>query len=136
YFDSANFDGQAHRARELTTPNSGRVVGNIPANPQPRFTRVDSQLDFDWWDSAPRQDLNDDDFGVRWTGYLMAPVTGTYELGARALNAFELYLDDKLVVQSNSTSGFNYRSAPVALEAGKLYAIRFDFHEYLGDAMV
>jgi beta-glucosidase len=52
------------------------------------------------------------------------------------LNAFELYLDDKLVVQSNSTSGFNYRSAPVALEAGKLYAIRLDFHEYLGDAMV
>ena len=134
YFDSANFDGQAHRARELTTPNSGQFIGDIPQNPQPRFTRVDPQIDFNWWDGAPRQDLNDDNFGVRWTGYLSAPATGTYQLGARAMNGFELYLDGKLIARSNSTSGFNYQFAPVSLEAGKFYAIRLDYHEYLGDA--
>ena len=136
YFDSANFDGRAHRARELTTPNSGQVVGNIPQNPQPRFTRVDPQVDFNWWDAAPRPDLNDDDFGVRWTGFLSAPVTGTYQLGARALNGFELYFDGRQIARGNSTSGFNYQFAPVTLEAGKQYAIRLDYHEYLGDAMV
>lgn len=136
YYDTANFDGQAHRARELTTPNSGRVVGNIPTNPQPRFARVDPQVDFNWWDGAPQAGLNDDDFGVRWSGYLSPPVSGTYQLGARALNGFELYLDDKQIARGNSTSGYNYQFAPVTLEAGKQYAVRLDYHEYLGDAMV
>ena len=136
YFNSANFDGVAHRPRELTTPNSGRSVGEVPRNLQPLFTRMDPQIDFNWWDGSPRQDLNDDDFGVRWTGFLSAPVSGTYQLGARGLNAFELYLDGKLIVRANRTSGLNYVYAPVALEAGKLYAIRLDYHQYLGDASI
>ena len=136
YFDSASFDGEAHRPRELTTPNSGQFVGPIPSNPQARFTRVDPQVNFDWWDAAPREDLNDDDFGVRWTGYLAAPASGPYQIGFRALNGCELYLDDKLVVRANGTSGRTYRYASVVLEAGKLYAIRLDYHEYLGDASV
>ena len=37
-------------------------------NPKPLFTRVDAKIDFEWWDGAPRADMNDDDFGVRWTG--------------------------------------------------------------------
>ena len=136
YFNSSNFDGVLHQPREQTTPRSDRLVGVIPPNPQPLLTRVDPQIDFNWWDGAPRPDLNDDDFGVRWTGYLSAPVTGTYQLGARALNAFELYLDNQLVVESNSTSGLNYRSGPVELEAGRLYPVRLNFHEYAGDASV
>lgn len=136
YFTSANFDGVAHRPREFTTPNSGRSVGEIPSNLQPLFTRIDPEIDFNWWDASPRQELNDDDFGVRWTGFLSAPASGTYQLGARGLNAFELYLDGKLVVRANRTSGLNYVYAPVTLEAGKLYAIRLDYHEYLGDASI
>ena len=90
----------------------------IPANPQPLFTRVDPQVDFQWWDGAPRQDMNDDDFGVRWTGYLSAPVSGTYQLGAIGMNAYELYLDGKELVRANSIHGFNYEYAPVELKGG------------------
>ena len=135
YFTSANFDGQLHRPRELTVPNSGKLIGRIPQNPTPLFTRVDPQIDFHWWDGAPRQDMDDDDFGVRWTGYLSAPVSGTYQLGAAGVNAFELYLDGKLLTKFNSIhGGRTYQSASVELEAGKLYPIRLDFHEYLNDA--
>ena len=136
YYASANFDGRRHQPREQTTPRSDALVGTIPTNPQPVFTRIDSLIDFNWWDGSPRADLNDDDFGVRWTGYLLAPATGTYQLGARGLNAFELYLDDKLVAQANGISGVNLRYAPVELEAGKLYPIRLDFHEFAGDATI
>ena len=134
YFNFANFDGQTHRPRELTTPASGKTVGQVPANPQPLFTRVDAQVDFNWWDGAPRPDMNDDDFGVRWTGYLAPPVTGAYQLGAVGVNAFELYLDDRLLVKGNTTHSRNYQFAPVELQAGKLYKIRLDYHEFVGDA--
>jgi len=99
YFASSNFDGNLHRPRELTVPNSGKLIGVVRADSSPLFTRVDPQVDFNWWDGAPRNDLNDDDFGVRWTGYLTPPVTGAYELGAAGLNAFELYLDGRRIVR-------------------------------------
>jgi len=134
YFAAGNFDGRAHRPRELTVPSSGQMVGQIPENPKPLFTRIDPQVDFNWWDGAPRLDMNDDDFGVRWTGYLSAPVTGTYQLGAVAVNAFELYVDDKPLVQGNNIHARSYVYAPVQLEAGKLHRIRLDYHEFVGDA--
>jgi beta-glucosidase len=136
YYNSANFDGRLHRPRELTVPNSGQFVGQIPANIKPLFTRIDREVNFNWWDGAPRKDMNDDDFGIRWTGYLSAPVTGTYQLGAEAMNAFELYFEDKLLVRSTSVHGGDLRYAPVNLEAGKLYKLRLDFHEFVNEASV
>jgi len=134
YYASANFDGVAHRPAELTYPSSGKVVGQIPNNPAPAYTSVDSKIDFYWWDGAPATRLPDDDFGVRWTGYLAPPTSGVYQLGALGLNAYELYLDGKQIVKSSSIHGFNYQYAPVTLEAGKHYPIRLDYHEFVGDA--
>jgi len=136
YFNSSNFDGKPHRPRELTVPSSGKLVGEVPRDPKPLFIRVDAQVDFHWWDGAPRPDMNDDDFGVRWTGYLSAPAGGTYQLGAMGMNAFELYFDGKPLVQFNSIHGRTYRYAPVKLQAGKLYPIRLDYHEFLNDANI
>ncbi len=134
YFDSANFDGKQHRPRELTYPSSGQLVGQIPTDPKPLFTRIDPQVDFHWWDGAPRTGMNDDDFGVRWTGYLKAPASGRYEIAANGLNAFELYLDGKRIADLNNIHERNYRSSAVNLEAGKLYQIRLDYREFVGDA--
>ena len=134
YFGVSNFDGKPHRQRELTWPNSGKMVGDVPKDVKPLFTRVDSQIDSHWENGAPRPDMNDDDFGVRWTGYLSAPVSGTYQLGAIGLNAFEVYLDGKPLVDFNGIHERSYQYAPVTLEAGKLYALRVDFHEYVNDA--
>jgi beta-glucosidase len=134
YYNSSNFDGKAHRPRELTYPNSGKMIGDVPRDVKPLFTRVDPQINFQWLDGAPRAGMNDDDFGVRWTGYLAAPVSGTYQLGAIGLNAFELYLDGKPIVNFNNIHEHSYRYEEVKLEAGKLYPIRLDYHEFLNDA--
>jgi len=134
YYATANFDGKQHRPRELTYPSSGQLVGQVPRDPKPLFTRVDPQVDFRWWDGAPREDMNDDDFGVRWNGYLSAPADGRYQLGAIGMNAFELYLDGKLVAQRSDIHERSYRYSPVDLQAGKLYPVRLDFHEFVGEA--
>ena len=117
-------------------PNSGKRVGAIPSNPAPLFTRIDPVIDFQWWDGAPRQDMNDDDFGVRWTGFLSAPTTGAYQVGAIGMNAFELYLDGKLIVQFNGIHDRAYRAAAVVLQAGQLYPVSLNFHEYVNDASI
>jgi beta-glucosidase len=134
YYNAANFDGKLHRPRELTYPSSGQMTGEIPRDPQPLFTRVDREINFRWWDGAPRPDMHDDDFGVRWTGFLTAPVTGEYQIGATGLNGFEVYMDGKQIFQYNNIHHRQYVYESVRLEAGKAYPIRVDFHEFVGDA--
>jgi beta-glucosidase len=136
YYGTANYDGKAHRPRELTYPNSGKMVGDVPANPKPLFTRIDTSVDFNWWDGAPRKDMKDDDFGVRWTGFIQAPATGEYQLGANGLNAYELYFDGKKLLEFNNIHERSYRYESVRMEAGKLYPIRLDYHEFLNDATI
>jgi beta-glucosidase len=136
YFNTSNFNGRAYRPRELTHPNSGKMAGEVPANPAPVFTRIDPTIDFNWWDGAPRADLDDDNFGVRWTGYLAPAVSGRYQLGAVGMNAFEVYLDGKPLAQYNDIHHKSYRYAAVDLEAGKLYPLRVEFHETINDASI
>ena len=50
------------------------------------------------------------------------------------MNAFELYLDGKKLLDFNNIHERAWRSSPVDLEAGKRYAIRLDYHEYVNDA--
>ena len=134
YYNTSNFDGKAHRPRELTYPSSGKMTGAIPPDPHPLFTRFDPQVDFHWWDAAPRADMHDDDFGVRWNGFLTAPVSGTYQLGAIGMNAFELYFDGKPLVQFSNIHERSYSYESVELEAGKHYPIRLEYHEFVNDA--
>jgi beta-glucosidase len=127
YFNTASFNGHAYTA-------PGKPAGEIPTNPQPLFTRIDPQIAFRWWDGAPRADMDDDNFGVRWTGFLAPPVTGKYQLGAIGLNAYEIFLDGKPLVSGNSIHESNYQYEDVELQAGKLYPIRVEFHEMVNDA--
>jgi beta-glucosidase len=80
--------------------------------------------------------MDDDNFGVRWTGFLAPPVSGTYQLGAFGLNAFEVYLEGKKLVEYTDIHQPSYRYESVELEAGKLYPIRVDFHETINDATI
>jgi beta-glucosidase len=125
YYASANFDGRRHK------PGAA-----IPQNAKPVLTRVDPKVDFNWWDGSPAPGLPDDDFGVRWTGYLAPPVSGKYSLGAYGMNAFELSLDGKVLARVNNLHESQHQSAPVELEAGKLYQLRLDFYEYVNDAKI
>ena len=105
-------------------------------------TTTSADVDANWHGGAPRADLDDDDFGVRWTGTLRPNRTGTYQLGVIATSRFELYLGDSLLTRSR----YNYMDelgdprlvkAPLLqLEAGEAYDIRLDAGEGYGDAMV
>ena len=127
YFNTAAFNGQVYRA-------PGKTPAPATANVAPLFTRVDPQVDFKWWDGAPRADMDDDNFGVRWTGFLAPKASGKYQLGGVGMNSFEVYFNGKQIARSNNTHERNYAYEAVDMEAGKLYPIRVEFHEVINDA--
>jgi beta-glucosidase len=106
------------------------------------FAETVKVLDANWFDKAPRDDMNDDDFSVRWTGVLKPEKTGMYQLGTIATMKFQLYLDDEQLL----TSDYRYRdelgdprieaTQPIELQAGKTYRMRLEAYESYGDAQL
>ena len=136
YFNRADFNGRAYFGQAFVSLEMRQSARPPQSPPAPSFTRIDRRIDFNWRSGAPGAGMNDDNFGVRWTGYLRAPASGSYHLGASGMNAFELYLDDKLLVRANNVHERATEYAPVSLKAGRLYRVRLDFHEVHGDASI
>jgi beta-glucosidase len=109
---------------------------------QPVFSAVDSIVDANWRDRAPRETLDDDNFGVRWTGVLQPKQSGTYQLGFISTCNTKLFFGDSLVAKTVYHFRDEYgdprlrKSVPLQLEAGKKYTIRIEAVESYADAQV
>jgi beta-glucosidase len=110
YYDSINFKGE------------------------PRFKQIDSMLNFNWWDKAPAEGMNDDRWGVRWTGVLVPKISGKYALGAEGKFGFRVYLDDSLIFKFQSEHATEKQYDFFNFIAGKMYRLKVEFYDKQGDA--
>jgi beta-glucosidase len=122
----------------------GRELGGEPV-----LRRVDPKVDFRWDRGAPTDEpvargelsasraLDGDSFSIRWTGTLLPPVTGEYEITVTANDGMRLFLDGrKLVDEWTETSVARAVSARVSLEAGQEHDLRLEYFEGVRDAEV
>jgi beta-glucosidase len=116
---------------------------------EPVLSRVDAKVDFRWDRGAPTDEpvargeldaaraLPSDEFSVRWTGVLVPPATGEYELVVTANDGVRLLVDGrKLLEEWSETSVARAVSARVRLEAGREHALTLEYFEALRDAEV
>ena len=81
--------------------------------------------------------LPSDEFSVRWTGQLLPPVSGKYELVVGANDGFRLWLDGKLVSEDwQPNPRVSSKSTFVELQAGRPANIRLEYFEDIRDAEV
>jgi beta-glucosidase len=95
----------------------------------PAVTRVDSALDFTWWEAPPAPGVPADSFSVRWTGALVAPVSGRYAIGLRGLGGAKAVLDDSTVVQWTDRHVVLTEWKEVDLVAGQPRRIRIEYFD-------
>lgn len=103
YFDNANCEGS------------------------PKHIRVDKNIDFVWWTTAPFPDIKYDKFSVRWKGFLVPPVSGNYIIGGEAFSGFKLILEGKVLNFGQSEHHSKKGYEPVKLEKGKPYEIELEY---------
>jgi beta-glucosidase len=128
-------------SRYLETPEgkqgaSGEYFNNRDMKGKPVFTRVDDNINFYWELLSPRYDMPDDDFGVKWTTYLVPPVTGTYAIGGRGSSGYDILLEDKKIISSMNEHEAFPIEASVELQKGKKYKIEVLYKNYAGDAAI
>jgi beta-glucosidase len=116
---------------------------------EPVLTRTDARVAFRWDRGSPTDDLvaqgqlpadralAGDDFCVRWTGQLIAPVSGRYELTVGANDGFRLFIDGRPLIDGwELNPRLQSKSASIDLQAGKAYELRLEYFEDIRDAEV
>lgn len=120
----------------------GEYFNNGDLSGSPLYTAVDKNLDKNWSDKSPRNDMNDDNFSVRWTGELVPDKTAVYQLGFVSTCNTKLYLNDSLVARTVYHFRDEYgdprlrKSPAMNLEAGKKYKIVLEAIDTYADAQV
>lgn len=126
--------GQVVPSTCLLTPDEseqglkGEYFNNMELKGNPALTRIDKQLEFDWpW--SPGEGVNDDQFSVRWTGYLKPNTSFDGWLGLSSDDGIRMWVDDQLVIDNWKKGGTNIVTTPMVFEAGRTYKIRIEMWE-------
>ncbi|HOW10392.1 MAG TPA: glycoside hydrolase family 3 C-terminal domain-containing protein [Bacteroidales bacterium] len=126
-------------SRYLQTPDGkqgavGEYFNNRDMKGEPLFTRIDDNIDFYWEHLSPRADMPDDDFGIKWTTYLVAPETGTFYLGSWGSSGYEILINgEKFISYRGEHHAFHVEKA-IDLREGEKYKIEVFYKNYAGDA--
>ncbi|HZV39295.1 MAG TPA: glycoside hydrolase family 3 C-terminal domain-containing protein [Pseudoxanthomonas sp.] len=127
----------------------GEYFRNTGLSGAPALVRVDPVIGFNWdrgsptdnllarGEAGPGEAVPDDNFSIRWSGQLLPPVSGAYELEAAADDGVRVYLDGKRVIDRwQQADRLTASRASVQLQAGRVYDIRVEYREGERDAGV
>lgn len=97
---------------------------------------IDRNIDFHWLHNPPYPGIEQNNFSVRWSGYLVPPATGEYRIGGWGFNGLHIYFEDSLIVKYDGEHHPIKRFGIVNLQEGKSYKIRIDYYSSSRYSMV
>jgi beta-glucosidase len=112
---------------------TGEYFANAELKGKPAFVQTDDQINFYWESGSPAPELQDDNFSIRWTGYLVPPVTGTYHIGCWGMPALDIWLEGEKILSFYSSDMAFHREKATDLEAGKKYKFVYEYKNSFGD---
>jgi beta-glucosidase len=131
-------------AEQLSTASNGLAVHGLKGeyfdNPrlegQPRLTRTDARMSFQWTLNSPGRGIPFDWYSVRWTGTITAPSGGVQHIGVEGNDGYRLWLDGTLVIDNWIKQSFGTRSAAVSFTPASTHQIKLEYFEPAGNARV
>jgi hypothetical protein len=102
-----------------------------------QLTRVDPVVDFDWVSRSAAPNVNADNFSVRWTGQVRAPVTGNFVFTTVSDGGVRVWVNGQQVINNWADHGLTTdNGVPIALTSGVSYAIVVESRERTGTASI
>ncbi|MEO1430375.1 MAG: DUF4347 domain-containing protein [Cyanobacteria bacterium J06632_19] len=92
----------------------------------------------DWGAGTPEiSGVRNDDFALRWMGYIYADKTGEYKFYEKSDDGVRLWVNNKNIIDKWNRSGFDEENVgSIYLEADKWYPIQMDYFEWDGNAAI
>ncbi len=109
----------------------------------PALARKEKDVNFDWGyggfrnpdepGSPDPEIIRTDRWSARWTGRLIGPGDGWYDIGCKSDNGVRIYLDGKLIVDAwTDQAPGRYKITQYKFEKGKIYDLKIEFYENWG----
>lgn len=111
YFDNANCEGE------------------------PLYTQVDDNIDFTWDIETPDPRLTMGNYSVRWSGYLIAPETGTYYFSDWGKPYMDFNISEAISGGGKHTHHPKMDTKTIELQKGKKYKLTATFKDHFGNAV-
>ncbi|WP_165876211.1 glycoside hydrolase family 3 protein [Mariniflexile fucanivorans] len=111
----------------------GDYFGNINFEGTPKFSRNDSVIDFGWMNKKPIDNLETDEFSIRWTGQIIPKESGTYRIGIKARSGAKIYFNDTLKAEFTNDHDPKTGYFDQELEKGKSYNVKIEYTNYHTD---
>ena len=96
----------------------------------PVGTSIESEINYVWWTNSPFDGLNYNNFSVKFTGYLVPPVTGEYAIGGEGYRAFKIMIENDTICQWESVHHPHQEYEKIMLEGGKPYRLTVEFNQW------
>jgi hypothetical protein len=97
--------------------------------------RLDSTVNFNWGANSPGGSVPTDNFMVRWTGQVEAPITATYTFFTQTDDGVRLWVNNQSIVDNWTDHSNTTNSGTIKLTAGQRYDIKLEYYEAGGDAV-
>ncbi|GAA4353376.1 hypothetical protein GCM10023185_13950 [Hymenobacter saemangeumensis] len=95
--------------------------------------RHDATIDFDWTGSEPAPGVPAEHFSVRWTGWLVPPVSGRYKFHVTVDDGMRLWINERQILNEWRDQPVRQYTATVELTAGQAYRLRVDYYQNILD---
>ena len=102
---------------------------------KPIFTRIDDNIDFHWDMNTPDQRMKMGDYSVKWTGYIVAPKTGLYNISEWSKPFMTIEIETGKTSGGKNNHHPRIRPQKIELEAGKKYKIEVKYQNFYGDGI-
>jgi len=121
----------------IAAPEDGSWTGEYYSNEtlsgSPAAVRADAAIDFDWGDGSPiARALSENNFS-RWTGTLVAPVSGTYTFYTTTDDGVRLWVDGELVIDEWRLMRGESFERKILLQEG-VHSVKMEYFERDGGA--
>ena len=125
-------------APPVVTQGSGltaRYFNNMTLGGTPALTRTEG-VDFDWGTGSPGAGVNADNFSVRWTGTVQAPIGGAFRFQTVSDDGVRLWVNGvQLINHWNDHGPTVDTSTTINLVAGQKYTLTMEYYERGGGAV-
>ncbi len=112
----------------------GEYFNNIALEGDPVLTRIDPKIEFRWTLFSPEhKKINYDWYAARWTGKLVSPETGVFNIGVKGDDGYRLYINNELVIDNWKKQTFRQLTTAYRFEKDKEYDIQVEFYETVGN---
>ncbi len=135
HFAAARTDGEPVTGSAVTSPDDSTAHGfqaeyfdNPDLAGTPRMIRVENEINI-LNAKSPAPGISGEKYSVRWSGKLLAPVTGNYTFAFRGDDGFRVFLNDKPIIDAWARGGARMFHGQANLEAGKTYDLRVEFFQ-------